>query len=179
MLTLHDSCLTERHLTLFARIVRCFARYEHLIDGAATTLSRADATCFSLLTRGYDFRARRTTLLDMLRQVGYPTDRYDRISAQLMLPYTYSMLLHDIVHSEWTRHVPSGGIQPAWIFDCAPTVLPLRDWSDAGVEDPLPRAADEYAYTLDQLETVADTLSEGHRDFASYLQETGLVPVTR
>ncbi|ALS64318.1 hypothetical protein EGJ54_01535 [Pandoraea apista] len=178
MPTPHDSCLTERHLILFAKIVRSLAGYERLIDDAAITLSKADPTCFSLLTRGNDFRARRTMLLDVLRQVDYPMDRYDRISAQLLIPYTYSMLLHDIVHSEWTRHVPSNGIQPAWIFRCAPSVLPVRDWSDTGVEDPLPRSADEYSYTLEQLETVADTLSEGRRDFAAYLLAAGLLCAT-
>ncbi|WP_449412926.1 hypothetical protein [Pandoraea soli] len=172
-----DSCLTDRHLMAFARIVRAFAHYERLIDDALVALATADAACIGLLTRGYDFRARRATLLDMLRQVGYPMDRYDRISGQLMLPYTYSMLHYDIIHSVWVKHVPTNGIRPAWIFSLAPTVAPLRDWCDAGVEDGLARSPDEFVYSLDRLEDVADRLGEGHRDFGAYLHEIGLLPM--
>ncbi|VVE65146.1 hypothetical protein PAN31117_01772 [Pandoraea anapnoica] len=172
------SCLSERHLLAFAKIVRCFAHYEFTIDTACCALTKCEPTCFSLLTRPLDFRARRVMLLDVLRQVGYPMDRYDRISACLMVPFTYSMLLHDILHSRWVRHSEGGGIQPAWIFDLAPSVEPHRDWCDECVEEPLPRSADDHAYSLDQLETVARRLSAEHRALVAYLMEIGLLPAS-
>lgn len=169
------SCLSERHLLLFARIIRSFASYERLIDEAVSTLAGCNSACLVLITREYDFRARRRMMLDLLHQLEVPLDRFDRISAHLMVPYTYSVLLHDIIHSEWVPHVQTNGIQPSWIFRLSPMVSPLRDGNDVALDHPLEREPDEPSYTLADLEDIADTLSGGCRALAQYLNEVNLI----
>lgn len=168
-------CLGSEHLRLFGAVTQWFARYELLMQEAIATLSGADPTAVMLLVRRLDFGAQREALLDLLRCRHVPVDRFDRIHAYLLVPHTHRQLLHDIAHARWAPGRLPGSLQPAWVFGLPRSIVALHEVPDDGGEPAPARAAEEDAYSLDDLRDIVRTLATHHAALASYLREIGLV----
>jgi len=167
--------LTDQHLLQFGKIIQLFARYELLMQQVMATVSGADPAAILLLTRGLDFSAKRTALLDLLYHGTIPLDQYDRINAFLMVPHTLTPLRNDIAHAGWISDTFSSWIQPDWILQLPPSVRPLRDASGSSGAHFIEREQDKTAYTLDGLDQIVESLATNCQDLSGYLCEIGLI----
>ncbi len=168
-----QDCLSERHLLLFGTIIQGFARFERLMLETAATVAGSDYASVMLLTRGLDFEGKRQAFLDLLRHRAVPVDQYDRICEHLQIPHGLTRLRNDIAHSTWMPVIYSNWAQPDWVLRPPPRVRPWHDKSRTDFVE-----GDHYAngYTIEDLEGIAKTLSEGHENFATYLREIRLTP---
>jgi hypothetical protein len=162
-------CLTERHLLLFGTIVQYFARYELLIQEIMATVAGCDAASVMLMTRSLDFNGKRLALLELLRHKTIPADRYDRITAYLARPRTFTPLRNDIVHSAWIPGEASNSIQPNWILRIPASVRPLRG------EGIIEREDEKIGYSVEDLEEAVDVLVTNYESFSIYLHEVGMI----
>ncbi len=161
-----DEILTERHLAAFGGILQCFARYEHTIEQAIAGLLQTDASSIVILMRHLDFTGKRVALLDLLRQLAIPGDRWERIFAHLSVPNSHVDLRNHIAHSSWTASPQPRSIQPDWILRWAPRVEPT-------LQGP---PSDVVSYTLEALSEASANLAIGHERFVASLTEFGLLP---
>ena len=110
-----ETCLTERQLMLFGRIVQAYARHEVLMEEIMATVGGADPTSVKLMTRHLPFGWKRATLLNLLRHRGVPVDRIDHVRS---LPEP----LHSLPHH--AREIFVAAFNNAW-----------RTYSDRGDEE--------------------------------------------
>ena len=162
-------CLTEHHLQLFGAIIQWFARYEWLMQELIATVAGSDSGSVMLLMRSLDFSGKRQALFDLLRHRGVPLDRYDRINAYLMVPYTFTPLRDEIAHSTWIPARSPASIQPDWILRVPPSIRPFR--GDGLVK----REDDKVNYSVQELSETVDTLAANYELFFAYVKEIGLV----
>lgn len=168
-------CLTERHLLLFGLIVQWFARYELLIQGIMATVGGSDLAAVILLTRDLDFIGKRRALLELLRHWTIPLNQFDRISAYLMVPHTFTPLRNNIAHSAWISGSTPHSIQPDWILRPAPGIKPLHNDPGAPSDKFVESDQEQIVYTLDSLRETVETLAENFKSFSDYLHEVGLI----
>jgi len=158
---MNSECLTERHLLLFGIIIQWFAQYELLIQEIMATISGSDLSTIILLTRNLDFDNKRQALLKLLYRGKVPLNQYDRISIYLRVPYNFTSLRNHIAHATWVQSKIPNSIQPNWILKIPESVEPL--------------CGDLNAYTIDDFEHVAQTLTTNHKQFLDYLLEISLI----
>ncbi|MDN0073658.1 hypothetical protein QU481_01955 [Crenobacter sp. SG2303] len=168
-------CLTERHFLLFGTITHWFAKYEMLMQQIMATVAGSDYISVKLLTLSLNFGQKHATLFNLLRHGRLPFDQYDRISAFLQVPYALLPLRNDIAHSIWVARPPSNSIQPDWIFNYPPSILPVYE----GLGEPnrhfMEHIQEEACYTVADLDTVAVNLATNYSEFREYLRKVGLI----
>ncbi len=170
-----EDCLTERHLLLFASVIRWFARYELLMLELTAAVAGSDASAVMILTRNLDFGEKRQALIELLRHRAIPMDQFDRINKFLTVPNTFLSLRDDIAHSAWIQAESPYVIQPVWIFKRGPGVKPLHGAPDASHAQYVECDEDKVDYTLDVLDGAVKTLAENYESFSAYLQESLLL----
>jgi hypothetical protein len=163
---IQDEILTERHLAVFGAILQCFARYELTIERAIAGLLRTEASNVVILTRHLDFTGKRLALLELLRKLSIPGDRWEQIFAQLSVPNSHLDLRNHIAHSTWKASPRPNSIQPDWILRWSPHIEPA-------LETP---ARNDVSYTLEALVETLTNLAVGHERFVACLTELGLLP---
>lgn len=167
--------IDERHLALFGAIVQKFAAHELLIARVAAHVMGTQTAAVALLTRALAFEEKRKALLDLLRHLDVPLDRYDCVNGFLSYLLPFVRLRYDIVHSVWTAASSPEAIQPDWILNPPPRIRPVHALADRLPGDFIEDEEEKLAYSLAELREIADGLEQNLEKFAGYLLDEGLI----
>lgn len=159
----------KRHLSLFGEILQTFAAHELLIARITARLLGTQTDSIVILTRGQSFEEKRMAVLDLLRHLNIPLDRYDRINTFLTYLLAFARLRHEIIHSVWSEAPSPPSIQPEWILRPVPRISPAHAPSDTL------REHKTLAYSLAELAQIAGELDANLESFSSYLADVDLI----
>jgi hypothetical protein len=156
------SALTQDHFMAFGAIVHQFARHEYLMQCLMNTVVRVHITPLSMLTVELSYRARRETLLSLIRAKPLPKKQLERIESYLAALHKHNGLRNAIAHQLWKEGTRNGTVRPFG--------LSVRGGNVAikGIIE------NEQEYTENDLIDIANELAANYDKFRAFLQREEL-----
>jgi len=158
-----SSPLTPDHFAAFGAIIHHFARHEYLMQCIVSALIEVPLVPVSILTVELGYRARRETLLSLMRAKPLPKKQLERIETFLSILDKRNGLRNAIAHNVWKSGTQAGSIRPVGI-------------SVRGGEARFKGLAEgEDEYTADKLRRTANELARSYDKFVAYLDDEGFL----
>jgi hypothetical protein len=156
--------LDDDHFRAFGAIIHTFARHEALMVGAMAKLLGADIALFSMTTAELPYRAKRDTLLALVKERPLPNEQIEKISGYLCELHKWNQLRNAIAHYVWKPGDRPGSVKPMG--------LSVRggEASYKGIE---PGDRD---YTKQELISIGNQLIQLRLRFFTYLRSIDLLP---
>jgi hypothetical protein len=157
------SVLTPDYFAAFGAIIHHFARHEYLMQCIVSAIIDVPIVPVSILTVELGYRARRETLLSLMRSKPLPKAQLQRIETFLAILDKRNALRNAIAHQAWKQGTRPGSVRPIGIS--------VRG-GEARFKG-LAKSEDEY--TADKLRRIANELGRSYDRFVAYLDREGLL----